>query len=183
MWRLCYLIPTWIIFLFVYLSLVMLGWLLVPIAAAFGSYNQTDLGSNKWHFNWPFMWLWDNDEDGIANDSYYKAPNMFLQILYWSAWRNPVNNLRYVPYLSCKINPARVWFTGSLLNIYSYDTPIPQWFIAWQGIYGCWYWQFRPLEHLYRLWIGWKIYPTDIYGVTEYRKRGAGFAIQFKRVA
>jgi hypothetical protein len=35
---------------------------------------------------------------------------------------------------------------------------------------------------LRRLWIGWKIKPTDIYGVTAYRADGAGYTTQFKVV-
>ncbi len=170
----------------------------MPVMAGLKRYGALDLNDRvTWHFKDNFMWLWDNYEDGIANDTYWKAPNMFLQIVYWSCLRNPVNNLRIVKFLSCHIKPEKVKFVGSFGHtpsvlmkdnpviadsIYQYDTKIPQWFFAWQDFYSTFYWQFRFFKKLYRFWIGWKIYPTDIYGVTEYRKFGAGFTLQFKKV-
>lgn len=211
MWRLIYAIPTWILFELLNIPLMLLGWILVPLAAACGAYEKTDDNPTKpddgpiYHFTWPFMFLWDNYGDGIANTNYWKAPNLFLQIIYWSCLRNPTNNLRIVPYLSCKINPLNVRFIGSFgnctsfedwirlftpmhdpseeqISIAKYDTKVPQWFFCWQGIYSNFYWQYMLNGNLRRFWIGWKIFPTDIYGVTEYRKFGAGFALQNKVV-
>jgi hypothetical protein len=167
---------------FINIPTIILGLVLVPIAAACMAYHRIYL-TNVWHFNWRLMWLWDNYEDGIANDTYIKFNSMFMRIVYWSAIRNPSNNLRLVPYLSCQVNPLKVKFVGSLNKITEYDSKTPQWFICWQGLYSCWYYQFMLGGKLRRIWIGWKIYPTDIYGVTEYRKRGAGFATQFKVVS
>ncbi len=193
---------------------VLLGAVLVPIAAACNAYySQYDeykaaKGENPIvrHFTWRFMWLWDNDEDGISNDTYWIAPNVFLQICYWSIRRNPVNNLRYVRYLSCRIKPIKVWFDGSFgssdeirnpsnevqyLNsldaFKKYDTKIPQWFFIRQGIYPALFIHYRMFNRLWRFWIGWKIYPKDTYrsiDEKDYRYRGAGFAIQgpLKRV-
>lgn len=209
MWRLLYAIPSWLIFIFVIdLPLIILGWIVVPIAAACGAYdwklepNDDNVSFKKTsHFTWKFMWLWDNFEDGISNATYWQAPNKFLQIVYWSCLRNPVNNLRLVPYLKVQIEPLKVRFIGAFCSATNaqqvrwaqehigrtildhYDTPIPQWFFAWQGIYSCWYWQFNLFGKLRRFWVGWKIYPTDIFGVTEYRRKGAGFALQWKVVS
>lgn len=210
MWRLAYHVPLWFIFEFlVNIPLILLGWIVIPINAALGLYRKEydpvkDLkGENPdvYHFTCPFMFLWDNWEDGIANDMYWKAPNLFLQIIYWSAIRNPVHNSAIVPIISCKINREKVRFIGSFTKFTDskeygltqtsesfargtrlYDTKIPHWFYAWQGLYSNFYWQFMLGGKLRRLWIGWKIYPTDIYGVTPYRKDGAGFATQWKVV-
>jgi hypothetical protein len=183
---------------------------MVPLAALCGAYVKTDDNLYKpadgpiYHFTWPIMFIWDNFEDGIANKNYYVAPNMFLQIVYWSCLRNPANNLRIVPYLSLMINRDKVHFIGSLGNsdyfrkmifskniapnmaydiLHDYDTEIPHWFFAWQGIYSNFYWHFHLFGKLRRFWIGWKIYPTDIVGGPYgYRDKGAGFALQFKVV-
>ena len=189
MWRLIYAVPSWILFTFlINLPLIIIGWVLVPIAAlcnAYESYQGFDgVGAPRvqYRFTWPFMWVWDNYEDGIANDTYVKFDSMFMKIVYWSCLRNPVNNLRIVPYLSCKIEPKKVGFTGSYIGIgiEKYDTKIPNWFFTWHGLYTSFWWQFNLFGKLRRLWIGWAIYPTDIYGVTKYRERGAGFKTQFK---
>ena len=172
------------------LPLTIVGWIVVPIAAGLGRYEMT-IDENKarknekpqvYHFTDKFMFIWDNYEDGIANSMYYEAPNMFLQIIYWSLIRNPTNNMR-ISKFSCKIDPVRIKYIGSETNIYEYDTKKPQWFIAWQGPYSNLFVQFKMFGGLWRFWIGTaKIYPTDIYGVTEYRKRGAGGVTQFKRI-
>lgn len=190
MWRLSYHAPLWLTFLAFRVIMVIIGWVVIPIAALCRAYSSSKSGGQTvWHFTWKWMFLWDNYEDGIANDTYVKFNSMFMRIVYWSCFRNPVNNLRIVPYLSCKIDPERVDFRGSFggresseVAIRTYDTKVPQWFYCWQGLYSNFYWQFNAFGKLWRLWIGWKIYPTDIYGVTEYRKLGAGFATQFKRV-
>lgn len=208
MWRLIYSIPLWVAFIALRTALILLGWCLVTAAAAVSAYRKDPDG--KYHFTWRLLWLWDNYEDGIANDTYWKAPTQlpvrlqeFLQIVYWSCIRNPVNNLRIVPGLSCQIDPAKVGFYGSFTQVTNppaaipdtfgvpdfwsamtrhYDTKRPHWFFCWCGAYSCWYWQFTLNDSLRRVWIGWKIYPTDIFGVTQYRKLGAGFALQFKKV-
>lgn len=209
--RLCYAIPSWILFYILRVLLIILGWIVVPIVVAFKAYKKRPNSSVE-TVNYDFTWnwvnaVWGNYEDGIANDTYVKFESMFMRILYWSCFRNPVNNLRIAPYLSCKINPRDVRFIGSFgrctkeiswhayhlckdLNpegkfyrdIMKYDTKVPQWYFAWHGFYSCFYWTFMFRGQLRRLWIGWKIYPTDIYGVTEYRKYGAGFATQFKAI-
>jgi hypothetical protein len=167
-----------------------MGFVLIPIATICRAYTQEASYAKdgslryKYHFRWKFMFLWDNYEDGIcAGWQYYNTGNIGLQIIYWSCWRNPVNNLRITPILSCKIEPWRVGYEGNLKNLYQYDTKIPQWFFAWHGVYTNFYWQFMFKGKLRRFWIGWKIFPTDIYGVTEYRRHGAGFAVQLKTVA
>lgn len=202
MLRLVLSIPVYLAYhLVVFPVLNLLGWVLIPIAAACKAYYSTfdavkeAKGENPvvYHFTWGFMHLWDNYEDGIANDMYYKAPNMFLQVVYWSCLRNPTNNARITPPFRCMIEPNKVRFIGTFgdydgtnmisEDVYNYDTKVPHWFFAWQGFHSNLFIHFMPGEQLYRFWIGTaKIYPTDIYGVTPYRQKGAGPVVQFKRV-
>ena len=219
-------IVVWLAYtLIIFVPLFLIGLVLVPLATVCGTYDVTfdpvkyakGEDPDVYHFTWPFMWLWDNYEDGIANTMYYQSPSFFKVVMKWY-FRNPVNNLRLVPYLSCDIHPNKVSFwcstgdftflepapatddffqPGLMRIMYDFDTKVPQWWFAWQGLYSNFWWQFEmpftvkiPFTSLgysegdlIRFWCGWKLYPTDIYGVTEYRKRGASFAHQFKRIA
>ena len=50
------------------------------------------------------MWIWDNEEDGLAPLWYYeKYPSWspFRRMFTWAAIRNSVNNLQRVKYLNC----------------------------------------------------------------------------------
>lgn len=194
MWRLIYAIPSWIGFLLFRTVVILLGWILIPIAAAAGAYDKqydehkADKGENPivYFFTWKFMFPWDNWEDGIANDMYWKAPNLFLQIVYWSAFRNPANNLRKVPGLSVHIEKEKVGFVGNLGSDYAltaYDEDhLTFAYFCWHGFYSNFRWQFRFFGKIFRLWIGWKIYPEDSkFEVRGHRKEGAGFGTQFKR--
>jgi hypothetical protein len=140
------------------------------------------------------MWPWSNEEDGILNremQDYFKSDK--LQIIYWSCFRNPANNLRYTKYLSCEIIPEKVKFYGSFgdyndmlteAQVRLYDQPTKQWFLCWQGPYANIFIHFYFFGVLKRFWIGWKICPFDIYGVPEYSHRfhSVGFATQLKSV-
>jgi hypothetical protein len=178
-------IISWILFIALDLSLLLIGWVLVPIAAACRAYEMTDLNVSKpgdgpiYHFTWRFMWLWDNKIDGIANINYKKCSSLFWQILYWYN-RNPVSNLRFVKYLSFKISPEKINFIGSANCIPESIAKRPHWFLCWHGPYSCFYWRGASREFL----IGWKAYPKDIYGLNEnsYRLESTGFGSQFKRI-
>lgn len=177
----------WFLFSCLRTVLIVMGWVLIPISLAFKAYafrESSITGRTRLQWTWKLMWAWSNEEDGIyAGEEFPDAPFWF-RILYWTAFRNPVNNLRYVPWISCSVKPDKIKYIGTfdLPQIKLYDTKVPQWFFCWQGLYSCFYWQFYIGKQLYRIWVGWKLYPTDIFGVTEYRKHGAGFANQFKRV-
>lgn len=189
--RLIYHIPIIIFALIVDVIFILLGWILVPIASLSKAYVMTNgydgAGNPRpiFHFTWDFMYPWDNVEDGIANSTYWKSSNMFLQIIYWSCIRNPANNLRVMPLMSIKIDPKLVqWIGGPHLDPMLYDLKPPktEWFYAWQGPYASLWWQYRSIASgkIVRLWIGWSIYPSDVNGVTPYRQNGAGFKIQWK---
>jgi hypothetical protein len=171
--------------------LAVLGWLVVPIAAAFKAYKITPSirdGRPVLNWTWPIMYVYGNLEDGIENGEYYGIKNKFIQIVYWTCLRNPVNNLRYIPVLSVKVKKDKVKYFGSFdrpEDLEKYDTNIPQWFFAWQGLYSNVFVHFNLFGELRRFWLGWKLYPDDAHfelPPTSYRYHGAGFAIQFKRV-
>lgn len=199
----------WPLFALVFhLPLIVLGWVLVPLAAlcrAYEAYQGADgVGTprTQYRFTWRFMWLWDNDEDGIANDTYAPSKwfdSMFWKIVYWSCIRNPVNNFRFAKYVSCIIDPNKIWFVGSLgdvkenrlmLSVLStYDTYVPQWFFIWQGMYTGLFIHFvSPSGHLWRFWVGWKLVPLDVFTIrpSDYRVgldgyAHAGWVLQFKK--
>lgn len=200
MWRLIYSIPIWALMFVIGIPLYILGWVFVPIAAFAKEYSPGKSfrdGREIQLFNWPWMLPFLNLEDGILEGRQYKNfKSDALQIIYWSCVRNPVHGINFVPLLSVIPDPKRVRFIGSfgdcagplvtlpeeLINMY--DTKIPQWFFAWQGLYSNWYWQFKIGDGLWRVWFGFKLYPTDRLGVspTSYRQKGAGCAFQVKRV-
>lgn len=209
MWRLIYAIPTWLVFIFVIdIPLMLLGWILIPIAAALKRYEMRASEVNdKQILAWKDapMWVYGNEEDGINGGAGYYAPNIseWTRIVLWTANRNPTNNLRYIQGLNVNVIKERVGFIGSLGDsdtaavvlkaigypdyLKKYDNPelkIPQWFFIWQGAYCGWYWQFNLFGKLKRLWIGWKLYPTDILPDTQlgYRLHGAGFALSFRTI-
>lgn len=54
--------------------------------------------------HWPrWAWLWDNDEDGVLPPWYVAVKRGWPRAriaFYWTALRNPCNNLRYIPGVS-----------------------------------------------------------------------------------
>jgi hypothetical protein len=180
----------------------LIGFILIPPQAIFYRFltkEQVSVINGRVILNWrfSFMWPWSNEEDGIlAGDELIGWPNT-IRIIYWSAIRNPANNLRFVKFLSCLVDPSRVYFVGSreikdikgfsfkepLLYCYDLDM-LRFWTFTWCGAYSNLRIQFKMLGKIWRFWIGWKIYPHDKLGISEkdYRYYGAGFATQFKRV-
>jgi len=190
--RLVYLTPVWIAFLAFRTFMILLGWLLVPLAVwakAYKPYTGQDGVGNKrlqYRFTWWFMYPWDNNEDGIADRTYFNHKSFMLQVIHWSCIRNPANNLRYLPLLSVKIRKEKIGYIGSLpknVPIQKYSLrQQPCWYLCWHGLYSCLRIQFKlPGGNIKRFWIGWKLYPEDsIYEVAGHRVNGAGFATQFK---
>lgn len=69
-------------------------------------YGPTHWKAGKW------SWLWDNDEDGVLPPWYVAIHSnwTYSRIAFvWSALRNPVNNLRYVPGVSKVGRPLWYW--------------------------------------------------------------------------
>lgn len=194
---------TYIVFYFlIKIPFSALGLFLVPLMALFWRYTtKTEISviNGREILNWKhkFMFIWGNNEDGIMGAEEFKNSSNFVRIVYWSAYRNPANNLRFVPYITCKINPSKVNLrvfakvkdlNGNILENYSrrdldrdslrYTT------LIWQGLYSNLRIQFKMFGKIWRFWIGWKIYAHDIFGTSpnDYRIKGAGFATQLKRI-
>jgi hypothetical protein len=168
--------------------LYVLGAILVPLAVYFKAWKTVKSKYYDYYvtvWSWPFMAPFTNWEDGVFSYNYllkYQAAQKAA--LYWY-FRNPIDGLRWMPIFSCKIDPSKVRYIGSLpkgADPFQYELKENNWFFAFCGLYSNLWVQFYISGVLYRFWIGWKIYPGDIYGVTPYRKNGAGFALQLKAV-
>jgi uncharacterized membrane-anchored protein YitT (DUF2179 family) len=191
--RLIYFLPTYLIFtLFINVPTIILGWILIPIHAIFYKYTTKTVvsivnGRDILVWKHKYMFIWSNNEDGVlAGDEYKNMPNWF-RIIYWSALRNPSNNLRFIKYLSVKLNPSKIKFKANITypNLRDYDVDHLTFItLTWQGLLSNYRIQFRMFGKIWRFWIGWKIYPHDKLGVDpkDYRFYGAGFATQFKRI-
>lgn len=168
------------------LVFILIGWLVVPVAALAGAYSIQD---NKYYpgpkllWNSPLMAPYQNYEDGIdGGKDYYQAKTTFGQILYWYN-RNPANGTRWLSPFNCQVDKTQVKYVGSLDSIWQYDIDDrDQWFFAWQGFKAGFYWiKTWPLLGKRRLFIGYAIYPSDTQlGQYGYRLYGAGFKMQFK---
>lgn len=200
--KLSYYILTYLVFeLFISLPLEILGWfLIVPLALLNKYTTKKDISivNGREILNWKynFMYIWSNDEDGIAGGDNYLDKPLWFRIIYWSALRNSTNNLRYVRYLSCNINPEKInYILSDIKDINDNLVASPQLrdydrddlrftSLVWQGIYSNYRIQFKMSGSIYRFWIGWKLYPADSLGISQadYRYKGAGFAIQFKKI-
>jgi len=184
---------TWIVFTLFRTLMILLGWVLIPTAAALGAY-EAYMGADgfgtprtQYRFTWKLLYPFQNPEDGIANATYKEWDSMFMKIVYWSAFRNPANNLRTMPFISLKIDPKKIKWFGShnIPSIYDMKPASEEWFICWHGFYSCWWWQFKLFGSVGRLWIGTtKLFPADFQGVTGHRsKYGAGIPSQLKKIS
>jgi hypothetical protein len=199
--RLLYSIPLYLLFVVFNTITIILGWVLIPPMAVLYKYTtkeQISIINGRVVINWryKFMWPWSNEEDGVlAGEEFIGYPNA-IRIIYWSAFRNPSNNLRFIKALSCLIDPNKVKWIGNtpktlcgfnllMWSPYAYDSDEYRFVcFTWCGIYSNLRIQFKMRSKIWRFWIGWKIYPHDKYGIPEnnYRYYGAGFATQLKRI-
>lgn len=158
-----------------------------------------------------WAWLWNNQEDGVdglrggdrAQAWWLTMTSDFTplrRVFKWSAFRNPVDSLRFIPLLNPKIDPARVRSVGMDREPQDGESG---WYFAWQGLYSCIRWEFelsgvfvlaiaiflkswRDGDPVFmRFWLGWKIKPTDAGGLAPDDPRAirCDFAAQFKRVS
>jgi hypothetical protein len=191
-------------FLILRTLVILLGFIMVPIAVLSGAYVKVESSYSNKHqpiylFTWKIMRPWQNYEDGFAWNTYKDFNNLLLNSIYWSCIRNPANGLRFLPITGPKLDIPKIGFVGSFGSVKDYyedkisgrdstwvlryDEATPQWFFAWQNFYANLFVHFKFRSKLYRFWIGWKIYPAaKILGTPEYQKHGVGFATQFKQV-
>lgn len=109
-------IPGWIAYLVPMALLILLGFLIVPIAALSRSYKlresdrYVDRKTLQFHDG---VWMYCNEEDGIdgAANGFWPSTGRwpitrweeFKQIVAWSAWRNSVGNARWLPFFGMTI--------------------------------------------------------------------------------
>jgi hypothetical protein len=198
-------IVLWLMFFAVHSVLWVIGFPLCFVMALSGQYelgysrffmDAEDPTKQKRILVWKSRWmlLFGNEEDGVGGPSWWdariKGELSWKEVFLWSAWRNPVNNLRFVPVIHPVPDPQRVGYAGNSLdpsadlNARRYegsDRRTPFWCYAWQGVFaGFWIiWPFASTRH-FRFRLGWKILPRDaVRGVVDdYRRFRYPFGIQ-----
>jgi hypothetical protein len=185
--------PFWLLRIALLLVLAILG---IPVIWVLASYDMCwPIRSSRFdrvvlQFA-PFFWLWNNDEDGVDGlrggdpaQQWWadKTSTWSLRkhIFVWSAFRNPVDSLRWVPLLNPKLDPSRVQFIGMDHEPAKGENG---WYYAWLSgtPYSC----IRFERYGFRLFLGWKIHPEDRNGLRpdDVRAIRCDFACQLKRVA
>lgn len=152
-------LPLWIARLLINLPLWFLGLVLIPWQSAYTEIRPSKYyaGRNLPQFKARWMWIFGNEEDGIdglrggdAAQFWWakmtSADSVRMRIFKWSARRNPINNLRYVPLLSPRFHPDQIEFVGGYI---------------WQGVYARLVLDFKGQ----RFSIGWKFRPEDQQGI------------------
>lgn len=183
-------LPSWTVMLLVIrLPLYLLGFPLIAWQS-----KQVEVRPSRYfpnrrllQFRARWMWLWGNEEDGVdglrggdsaqarwADETEDCSPRG--RIFLWSAWRNPVNNIRYVPVLNPHFNSCQIRYIGTDHEPVAGERG---WFYIWQGLYSA----FRLETGRRRVWVGWKFRPEDVNGVDpmDTRLPRADFALQWKR--
>lgn len=108
-------IPLFILIQLVSLVLQLVGLPVCAYLALCGNWrtqNNQPLHFPKW------AWIWDNQEDGVCPYTYMREnlPWSISRVcFYWTALRNPVNNLRYVPGVS-KVGRPLFYNTWTVLG-------------------------------------------------------------------
>lgn len=138
-----------------------------------------------------WAWPYQNEEDGVdglrGGDTAQQwwadrtaGWNPIRRIFVWSAIRNPVDSLRWLPLLNPKLDPARVRFIGM---DHEPDNGEAGSYFAWLAgtPYSC----IRVERWDWRFWLGWKLHPEDRNGLQpgDARAIRCDFACQLKRVA
>lgn len=173
--------PLWLGFYFLIdLPLFVLGLPLTYILSKTESWHTRDSQFYPsrpipvWNQRW--AWLWGNEEDGVIGAQFWKDRNPTWSdsklAFRWSGIRNNVNNLRYVPGLSLRVNPSKIKFldygkfTLTTHGFYSN--------LSYTGLKTWWQ-------------IGWKVHKEDasLPGTelpkTDMRYPGCGFGLRLIR--
>lgn len=108
----------WALFLPLRVTLILLGFLVVPLALPFLTIENPPIAFTQAPGYWglgrlpAWAWLWSNDRDGALGDKrgwwHLNTPfdlgayHWFSQF-WWLAIRNPANNMRFSPWFSCPV--------------------------------------------------------------------------------
>lgn len=149
---------------------------------------REDNGTARLRLQWEPSWAfpWSNDQDGITGPpSFMPDAPTWKRAFVWSAWRNPVNNLRFVWPFGIRIEPERVRTWSNCPNSPDEDWTGRGvlWSYTWQGVFsGLWVrWPYRGGHGQLR--IGWKLIPRDARMAppeTDHRSVACGFGLQLQ---
>jgi len=167
----------WPAYLALFLALLLVGFVVVPVAAYLRWYYWLDDA-----VFWTPRWLapWDNLEHGIAGPASYQ-PDISLpwRIVSWSAFRNPVNGLRFM--FGIMADARRIRHVGNSLDPETDAMHEPGrtfWAFTWQGPLAGYKRARARGRIMTETWIGWKFLPKDAFGVHDWRTHDVGFAVQ-----
>ena len=112
----------WTTLIILRLALILLGIPIVALAIPFRRAAVSASGGRE-IVNLPrWAWLWGNDFDGLLGDKrgwwadntpFGVAVDSYLAMWWWAAVRNPVNNLRFVPGITCPVSDCTVEYRGN----------------------------------------------------------------------
>jgi hypothetical protein len=186
-------LPFWLLRLALLLFLALLGLPIIFVLAWQGwCWPTPSIRGDQMVLQFPLaVWIYCNYEDGVdglrggdpAQDWWAQKTSGWSpvrRIFVWSALRNPVDSLRWVPLLNPKLDPARVRFVGM---DHEPDNGESGWYFAWLSgtPYSC----IRIERWGFRFWLGTKLHPEDRNGLQlgDVRATRCDFASQLKRVA
>lgn len=167
----------------VFLPIYLLGLVLMPALCNWAPIEKRESRLNPGVEIEAFRWAWaqalfGNWEDGLSptwwNDyNLVPAPTAASRFTWFL--RNPVNNMRFWPWISTRPAPARVGFIG-MDHIPAAGEP--GWFLCWQGLaVGC-RWQCAS----WGIWAGWAVSPSDRLGMpNDWRAAGYSVVLQLFR--
>jgi len=186
-------VPIWLLRLAVLLFFAIVGLLVVGVLAWQGwCWPTYSARFNRTLLQFPLIaWPWCNYEDGVDGLRGGDPAQQWWaektagwgarrRIFIWSALRNPVDSLRWVPVLNPKLDPARVRFIGMDHEPAKGENG---WYYAWLAgtPYSC----IRYERFGFRFFLGWKLHPEDAKGFQpgDVRAIRCDFACQLKRVS
>lgn len=202
-----------LIFLFILKTFfIVFGLIAVPIGLPFLR-KEISVSDGRYIYNLPmWLWIWGNDADGSDGDKRlwwdsvcdgevffgirpiirkFKKDFPVIHAQHWSArfwWlavRNPANNLRYIPWLSCKPADCIIQYFGQekvkdkigyegwqlVYAVENKPRAIP---LAWIGFYLVV--KYPGTNNGLRLRFGYKVEPDD---KTSDKNKSIGFAFAF----
>ena len=186
-------IPVWLVRLAILLVFAFIGIPVVGLLAWQGwCWPTLSKRFNRTVLQFPLIaWPFCNFEDGVdglrggdpaqqwwADKTAGWSP--IRRIFIWSALRNPVDSLRWLPVLNPKLEPSRVRFIGM---DHEPEKGEDGWYYAWLAgtPYSC----IRVERWGWRFWFGTKLKPNDVSGLQpgDVRAIRCDFACQLKKVA
>jgi len=193
-WRVPLSIALWLLRVALFIVLALIGVPLIVLMTLFDWYEprySRRFGRIvlQWRAQW-LVWPYCNFEDGIdglrGGDPAQKwwadrtgSWTVSKRILVWSAFRNPVDALRWVPLLNPVIGAEKIRFVGM-----DHEPAKGEggWYFAWLDgtAYSC----IRYETKHYRFWLGNKLKPEDRNGLPDWdpRRIRCDFAIQLKKI-